>query len=278
MSALVASLAAVAFGTGDFLGGLAARGADWRRVVPTAIGAGLPVLGLAAWGQALPAGPLALGWCGVAGAGFALGISLLYRALAEGRMTQVAPITAIVAIALPALVDVLNGKAVTAPLVLGLAAASLSAALLSGLGGGWRETLRDRAVLAAALASGLGLALFYIGLDRAEAAGGGIWAALLIRAIAFAATAAAGLLGRARPGGAGGIRLALCAGLADGTANLLLMLAFAAGGLAETSAIVSLYPVATILLAVALLRERPSAAQTIGLALVIPAILLLKSG
>ncbi|MER8460911.1 EamA family transporter [Mesorhizobium sp. M1348] len=71
--------------------------------------------------------------------------------------------------------------------------------------------------------------------------------------------------------------VSVCAGLLDGTANVLLMLAFATGGLAETAAVASLYPVATILLAVAVLRERPSIPQGIGLLMAIPAVLLLKS-
>jgi hypothetical protein len=48
MSLAAASMAAAAFGVGDFLGGVAARGADWRQVVAVALGAGLLVLGLAA--------------------------------------------------------------------------------------------------------------------------------------------------------------------------------------------------------------------------------------
>ena len=73
------------------------------------------------------------------------------------------------------------------------------------------------------------------------------------------------------------ICIAVGAGIFDGTANLLLMMAFATGRLSETSAVASLYPVATILLAVTVLRERPSRTQGIGLLLVIPSIFLLKS-
>jgi len=144
MSVTAASLAAAAFGAGDFLGDVAARGSDWRHVVSVALGAGLLMLGVAAYFGGDHAGTLPLTWCMSAGVGFAVGVSLLYRALAEGRMTQVAPITAVIAIVVPTFVDILAGKAVTGHLILGLGAAGLSTALLSGLSGGWRIRLKWR--------------------------------------------------------------------------------------------------------------------------------------
>ena len=70
---------------------------------------------------------------------------------------------------------------------------------------------------------------------------------------------------------------AICGGLLDGLANLLMLWAFTTGKLAQTAAIASLYPVSTILLAMLFLRERPSILQGAGLMLAIPSILLLKS-
>ncbi|MBM2712897.1 EamA family transporter [Mesorhizobium caraganae] len=278
MSVVAASLAAAAFGAGDFLGGVAARRLDWRAVVLVALGSGLPVLGMAAYcldetsGVSLP-----LLWCLCAGLGFALGVSLLYRALAEGRMTEVAPITAIVAITVPAVVDVLTGKALTGHLAIGLVAACLSAVLLSGLGG-QREAVQNRSGVIVAIVAGLGLAIFYIGLDQVDAAGAGVRGVLAIRATAFLAVAAFALRRGSCSFKPRSLGMAVAAGLLDGTANLLLMIAFATGGLAETSAIASLYPGATILLAIAILHERPSSIQGIGLLLAAPAIFLLKAG
>ncbi|MCV3243358.1 putative membrane protein [Mesorhizobium robiniae] len=278
MSVTAASLAAAAFGAGDFLGGVASRGSDWRRVVLVALGTGLLVLGVAACFKGSPPPTLPLNWCLSAGAGFAVGVSLLYRALAEGQMTQVAPVTAVVAIAVPALVDILTGKALTGHLLLGLGAAGLSAALLSGLSGGLYKSIRNPSVIIVAIGAGLGLALFYIGLDRVDAAGGGIWGLTLVRATAFVLVTAVALRSRRHVFQLRSLGVAAVAGLLDGTANLLLMLAFATGGLAETAAVASLYPVATILLAIAVLRERPSITQGIGLLLAIPAVFLLQSG
>lgn len=248
MSIVAAGLASAGFAAGDFLGGVAARGSNWRLVVSTALGAGLLVLGAAAVIDGHFIGPLSLTWCLSAAAGFAVGVSLLYRALAGGRMTQVAPITAIVA---PSVVDILMGKAVTGRLVLGLGAAGLSAALLSGLSGDWRESIRNHSVIIVAVGAGLGLALFYIGSDRVEAVGGGVRGLLLVRATSFLVSTAGAVKGRGAVFRPRDLGVAVGAGLLDGAANLPLMMAFATGGLAETSAVASLYPVTTILLAMA---------------------------
>jgi drug/metabolite transporter (DMT)-like permease len=277
MSLAAASMAAAAFGVGDFLGGLAGRGADWRQIVPVALGAGLLVLVPAASFQSGFTAPLPMAWCLSAGAGYAVGVSLLYRALSEGQMTEIAPITAVVAIAVPAVIDILTGKAMTAHLVMGLASTGLSAALLAGPSGGWRKSIRNHSLVVIAIGAGLGLALFYIGLDRVDAAGGGTWGVLFVRATAFVLTAAVALRHPGKVLHPRSIGIAVGAGLFDGTANLLLMMAFATGRLAETSAVASLYPVATILLAVTVQRERPSRTQGMGLLLVIPSIFLLKS-
>lgn len=268
-------MAAAAFGAGDFLGGLAARHGHWRRVVTVALGAGLSVIALAAHYVGHVPETLPVGWCAVAAAGFVTGISLLYRALAAGTMVEVAPISAIVAIVLPALVDIAAGAEVTRNLILGLCAAVISSVLVSG-----SDTERnavDRQLLFIAVAAGLGFALFYVGLDRVAASGAGLWGLFVIRAAALGAL----LLASARHASDQLILpswlAAICGGLLDGLANLLMLWAFTTGKLAQTAAIASLYPVSTILLAMLFLRERPSILQGAGLMLAIPSILLLKS-
>ncbi|MDR2219478.1 MAG: DMT family transporter [Methylobacillus sp.] len=277
MSVVAASLAAVAFGAGDFFGGVAARRSSWRVVVPAALGMGLLVLGVADYffGDASGTASPPMMWCLCAGFGLAIGLSLLYRALAEGRMTEVAPITAIVAIAIPAVVDIVLGKTVTLTLILGLVLACASAALLSGLSGRGSKP-RDRSSLLIAIGAGASLAVFYIGLDQISAANAGVHGVLIVRVVAFVSTAVFAL-GQARSAfQLRSFAWATGAGLFDGAANLLLAQAFIDGGLAETSAIASLYPGSTILLAIAFLGERPSKIQYAGLALAVPAIFLLR--
>lgn len=275
MSVWAASLAAAAFGAGDFLGGLAARNGHWSRVVAVALGAGLAVIGLAALFVGPVPAALPMGWCLVAAAGFAVGISLLYRALAAGTMVEVAPISAIVAIVLPALVDIGAGAEVTRNLILGLCAAVLSGVLVTGPPTG--RSAMDRRHLCIAVAAGLGFALFYVGLDRIAASGAGLWGLFIVRGAALAALLVPSVLHANDRMSNKSVLAATCGGLFDGLANLLMLVAFSTGKLAQTAAIASIYPVSTILLAMLFLRERPSILQAAGLLLAIPSILLLKS-
>jgi len=279
VSVLVATLASVAFGAGDFLGGLAARRIDSRQVVAIAMITGLVPFGaVVAIYESVSLDRASAPWHLLAGIGFAAGVSLLYRALSEGRMLQVAPITAVIAIAFPAIVDLMTGSAGGAHLIVGLIAATLSSVLLGSSSG--TEPNRSKAGAATvlmALTAGLGFAFFYIGLHRVNAGGEGVWAVLLIRLIALAVTAIPALTVPYKALDVPGLAIAAGAGIFDGAANLLLMRAFATGGLAETAAIASLYPVTTIVLAIAILRERPSILQGLGLLLAVPAIFLLKT-
>ena len=70
-------------------------------------------------------------------------------------------------------------------------------------------------------------------------------------------------------------RLAGAAGLFIGVANVLLMLALHAGSVAVVAVLVNLYPVATVLLAWVVLRERINAVQGTGVVLAVAASVML---
>jgi len=76
------------------------------------------------------------------------------------------------------------------------------------------------------------------------------------------------LRGRAR-------MLAAIAGLLIGGANVLLMIALHAGSVAVVAVLVNLYPVATVLMAWVLLRERVNAVQATGIVLAVTASVML---
>ncbi len=278
MSIAAAAAAAGAFGAGDFLGGLAIRGESWRRVAAIAMGSGVLVLAgtTALFSDVTTDIPVL--WCLIAGVSLFVGVSQLYSALAAGMMTSVAPITASVAIAVPALVDAATGTPLSMAVVAGLAAAMLSIFLLSSTGGTAQSGRVPGSALALALGAGAGLALFYIGLDKIEEAGGGMSGLTAVRCVAFLAAVAVALPGQKAKRSRSGMGQAFSAGILDGLANLFLLRAFATGGLAEISAVASLYPAATILLAIAVLRERPSRLQILGILLAIVAITLLNFG
>jgi drug/metabolite transporter (DMT)-like permease len=69
--------------------------------------------------------------------------------------------------------------------------------------------------------------------------------------------------------------LAAVAGLLIGGANVLLMVALHAGSVAVVAVLVNLYPVATVLLAWIVLRERVNALQGTGIVLAVAASVML---
>src|SRR5262249_41636683 len=100
----LALLAAAVYGAGDFVGGLAARRISVLFVVGVGQTAGLAALALLA--VLLPASGVRdadVLWGAASGISTALGITLLYQALATGRMSVVAPVTALSALSLPVL-------------------------------------------------------------------------------------------------------------------------------------------------------------------------------
>src|SRR6266436_5277287 len=105
LSTVVFGLAAsLAWGAGDFSGGLATRRANVFSVVIAAHAIGLVLLvALAlAWSEPFPSA-LDLVWGTAAGLAGAVGLAAFYRALAVGRMGITAPVTAVLAAAVPVL-------------------------------------------------------------------------------------------------------------------------------------------------------------------------------
>ncbi len=275
-SALFAILSSVCFGTGDFFGGVAAKRADLLFIMVVNQIAALSTVLLAAYllSPFHLAGP-DLMLAAVAGLSTAIGIPLLYKGLAIGPMSIVAPVTALVAILLP----VAYGMVVLgeAPGYLTIAGFALGGFAVFLLGGGDRiiEVFRPGAGasttalrgFAYALAAGLCIATFYVAMKRCSP-GSGLWPLVAARAVAM--TAIGGLVGLrhlsrpvARPEGRLVIFI-LLSGSLDGIANAFYLLAAHGGDLGVVSTITSLYPATTILLARYVLGERISLAQAIG--------------
>src|SRR5260370_33306130 len=107
---LVALISAVFYGTADFLGGLAARRAAALSATVVAQGIGLVLVALA-----LPffptEPPSVIGglWAVGAGATGGAGGALLYYGFAGGRVSGVAPVTAVFSVTMPVLVAVRLG-------------------------------------------------------------------------------------------------------------------------------------------------------------------------
>jgi drug/metabolite transporter (DMT)-like permease len=277
VAVLLALGSAVVYGAADFCGGLASRRATSFAVVAVSQAAGLALLlaGLP-W---LGGDPTAadLGWGAASGIAGAAGLVLFYRALAEGVMSVVAPVTAVTAAAVPVVVGLGLGDRIgpwaAVGIVLALAAVVLVAAE-EGLG-----SLRSAraASLLPALAAGAGFGLFFVLLDRtADDAGLSPLVGARVVSVAFV-VALALATGRSLRLPRVALPIALLAGVGDMGANALFLLATQAGGpLAITGVLASLYPVSTVVLAQVVLRERLAGTQLAGLATAAAAVVLIS--
>jgi uncharacterized membrane protein len=220
-----------------------------------------------------------LWWGALAGFTGGIGVALLYRALAIGTMSVVAPVTAVVAVALPVLTSIALGERPgVLPLigiVLGIAAITLVSRQAAGPSG--RPTVRPSGLTHAFLAGiGVGLFLLTLAQTRREA---GLWPLLTdrIASVAFfailIASSRASLRLPANP-----MALALTGGALDMTANALYLLAVRIGPFSPVVTLASLYPASTVLLARAILGERLSAWQAAGVVTAIVAVLLIVGG
>jgi drug/metabolite transporter (DMT)-like permease len=263
---LLALVSALVYGTADFCGGLATRRATAQAVVAATQSVGL-VLALAL----LPwfGGPASLAdclWAAGAGAAGALGLVLFYRALADGVMSVVAPVTALCAAAMPVLVGLALGDRLGVPAGVGIGLALVAVVLVSA-DEGLSSLRRVRSAgLGFPLAAGVGFGLFFVLLAQTSPGSG------LTPLVASRGTAAAllALIALARHTSLRVPRPALppvlLGGALDVSANALYLLATQQPGqLAVVGVLASLYPVSTVVLAQLVLRERLVPAQAAGL-------------
>jgi drug/metabolite transporter (DMT)-like permease len=255
VAALLALGAALAWGTGDFLGGLASRRARVLTVLAISQLAGLAALAvwLAVTRDPWP-GTGEIGPAIAAGAAGVVGLAALYRGLALGPMVIVAPISAASPI-VPLAVDAINGSTPRAWQWVGIAAVLAGIAVLSREPGGDGER-RPAAAVGLALIAALGFGLFIVGIDAA-ADESVPWAVAAARATATVLALSIALATRTtlRPERAV-LPLLLAVGLFDTGANVLVAAATTFGAAGIVAVLSALYPVTTIVLARLALGER----------------------
>ncbi|GAA1938847.1 DMT family transporter [Microbacterium aoyamense] len=310
LSAVIALVGAVVYGSADFFGGLAAR--RLRSIVVTAISA---FAGLVALVIALPV--MGGAWSledvlwGVLAGGFGIvAIALLYACLAIGPMSILSPLTAVVSAIAPMVWGLTIGGETLPPLgYAGLAVALVAVVLVGFIPGEKVVRPQARGVLMG-IGAGLAIGAFLIVMDNTGGDSGIvpllmsrvtstvvttlIVTALVIvavrrgRAAATVLDAAGAPLGSTPSGRADlehvetptlsvqitrvrALWFAVICGVLDAAANALMLVALRLGDLSIVSALTALYPAGTILLAAVVLRERVAPVQWIGLALALVA-------
>jgi drug/metabolite transporter (DMT)-like permease len=288
MAVLLGLLAAITYGSADFLGGLATKRNPAIRVALVS-----QFFGFAVYLVALPFLPEGrfLGeawlWGVLAGLTGGLGLAFLYRGLAHGRMSVVAPFTAVIAAIIPVVFGLLTGERPSGLQVAGIGLAIPAIALVSSVPHASAKpspagtTVRSRAAALGvfdALLSGIGIGLFFITLARAgEDTGVYPLVAARITSISLflLLVVATRTSFRLAPGTVG---IVAASGAIDVTANLLYLLGTRQGLVSVVAVLTSLYPGATVALARVVVKERLSVTQLAGLGLALAGVAAIAAG
>jgi len=296
MAVILALCSALCYGLSDFVGGLVARRTSaWAVAVVAACSSTACTAAVATLVPGEPTGS-DYGWAVVAGIGSGLGTGFLYRGLATGRMSVVAPVSAVGAAVLPVLAGVLTGERPSLVVWLGILAAFPGIWLVSSAEPGSNPAVRsaDRASpgtppsltkrgrlpagLVDAILAGVGFGVLFAALAQIPS-DAGLWPLALAQAVSLPAVIglAVALGGHWVPRGRP-VRWALVAGPLGAAATATFLLATQQGYLTVAAVLTSLYPASTVMLAALLLREHVHRLQGIGLVLCGLAVALVAAG
>lgn len=260
-----AAAAAWVYGLGDFCGGRASRRLDSISVTLFGQLFGLILLAIALIGFGDPIAPLVdWGWGALAGVSGLIGLGLLYYCLANGAMTVVGPLTAVVSAVLPVIVGFALGERPQALAIVGIVVALLGIVLVTGAIGTPHVPTAPR-ILVLTVIGGVGFGLLYVFLGQTSDESG-MWPLAAARLVSIGIAAVVVMGRRRRPNDRGKITgFAMAAGVFDMAGNVLFVLASREGLLSLVSVITALYPVSTIVFAVRFDGERLSRTQFAGL-------------
>jgi len=267
MLSLLALASSAFWGTSDFFAGVKSRTIAPVAVVAVTQGCALLALSAILLVRHTGLSPSFMGsgllWAVAAGLAGAIGLSCFYTALAAGTMGVVAPISSLGAL-VPVFLGLLTGEQPSATAWVGIAIAVTGAALASGPELTGAVPPRP-VVLAAVSATCFGAALYCLDRGARYALLETLWG---MRLTSVALFLVAGLVVRSVGGTRARDLPALAViGLGDVTANGLFAYSSSRGLVSVASVLGSLYPVATVFWARALLGERLRRVQAIGVVL-----------
>jgi drug/metabolite transporter (DMT)-like permease len=278
---VLALVSALAYGMSDFVGGVLSRRASaWPVAVVGQLSATACTALVAVFVAGGP-GPADFAWAVLAGVGSGCGAGFLYRGLASGRMSVVAPISAVGAAVVPVLAGAAGGERPSLVVWLGM---------LVALPGIWlvartvpaadapTDGSRSAAGWLDGVLAGLGFGVLFAALGQVPGSAG-LWPlaaaqAVSLPAVVLLATALrAAWLPRGRT-----VWWALVAGPLSAGATGAFLLAAQRGYLTVAGVLTALYPASTVGLAALVLRERVHRMQGVGLGLCAVAVALVAGG
>ncbi|KUI24757.1 hypothetical protein AU196_15660 [Mycobacterium sp. IS-1742] len=237
----------------------------------------LTVLAVAVGGSISPD---AVVWGALSGLSQGLGVWWFYAALGAGPISVVSPLTAVLVAALPIGVGLTLGERPGIIATVGIVVALVAVVLVS------REATDEdvrvhrftKTVAWLTVGAGLAFGLNFVLIDRAPPEAG-LWPLVFARVAATVLVVAIAAVTRQMKAPTGvPLKLAVLAGVLDTGANVAMLLALQASLLSLSGVLMSLYPAATVLLAIVVLRERVTRWQALGMALALGAVAMIAAG
>jgi uncharacterized membrane protein len=282
---VLALCAAAAYGASDFTGGVLSKKTAVLVVVLLSQMISLVLLLVVAPFWKGDVSSVAFGWGAAAGVAGAAGAALLYRGLAVGRMSVVAPISGVLAAAIPVVFGFGLGER---PAALSLAGVGLGliavitvsrapdapdpSAVPAGASRGRQRGILD------GVGAGIGFGLFFVALERSPEESG-LWPLVGTRFSMIAVVGSLALVGRVAIAlRSGSLPSFAGLGVINVLADLLYLLATRRGLLSLVAVITSMYPAATVALGRWFLNERMTGQQLFGLGVAAASIALIASG
>jgi drug/metabolite transporter (DMT)-like permease len=269
------------WGLSDFVVGLQSRRQALLAVLWVSQGSALLVLLSAALaGAPTDHDGAATAWAAGAGLLGLLGLAAFYHALSIGTMSIVAPLSA-TGTAIPVLVGLVSGERPSALQGLGMALAAVGVVFASRAAPDDDDAARrdTRRSILLALVAAVGFGSFFAGVDRAEETADVTWVLISARVPDVAILTALVLVRRpALPATRGALLPLLMIGFFDLMANLLFTIATGRGLLSVVGVLGSLYPAVTVVLARALLHERPTKVQDAGVMATLAGVVAIAAG
>ncbi len=219
-------------------------------------------------------------WGALCGISQGFGVWWFYAALAAGPISVVSPLTAVLAAGVPVGVGVALGERPGAVAAVGIVVALVAIVLVS------REATDEdvkphrftKTVAWLTIGAGLGFGLNFALIDQAPVEAR-LWPLVFARMSASALVIAIAAVSRnLRPPSGQPLKLAFAAALLDTCANVTMLLALQASLLSLASVLMSLYPAATVVLAIVVLGERVTRWQLVGMVLALVSVAMIAAG
>lgn len=268
------------YGVSDFVGGVASRRVAALRVMLAAYPVEMVLLGALAISTGGPVNSGAVLWGCLYGISQAFGMWAFFAALGSGPISVVSPLAAVLNGAVPVAAGVALGERPGGAASVGVVLAIVAVLLVGREASDNAETpyrfTTKVALLTIVAGTAFGLDLVF--LHQAPHACR-LWPLVFARISATVVVIAMAAASRnlRLPGGKP-LKLALAAALLDIVANVTMLLALHTWLLSLASILISLYPAATVVLAMLVLRERVTRWQGIGMLMAMGSVALIAAG